>query len=95
VSNVEAGLAKARAAIREAIRTKSYTSDREETFVPRGSVYRNPVGHIVKYIYMPITTYDRDRLVRIFTDYIKVVYHKYPFWNRTNGADHFMLSCHD
>ncbi|MBA0817045.1 hypothetical protein Gohar_001641 [Gossypium harknessii] len=164
VSNVEAGLAKARAAIREAIRTKSYTSDSEETFVPRGSVYRNPygfhqshiemvkrfkiwiykegerplvhngpmkniyaiegqfideiesrkspfkaqdpneahvlflpisVGHIVKYIYMPITTYDRDRLVRIFTDYIKVVSHKYPFWNRTNGADHFMLSCHD
>ncbi|MBA0574420.1 hypothetical protein Golob_001628 [Gossypium lobatum] len=126
VSNVEAGLAKARAAIREAIRTKSYMSDREETFVPRGSVYRNPshiemvkrfkiwtykegerplvhngpmkniyaiegqfideiesrkspfkaqdpnkahvlflpisVGNIVKYIYMPITTYDRDRL---------------------------------
>ncbi|XWS70745.1 hypothetical protein CRYUN_Cryun03dG0075100 [Craigia yunnanensis] len=53
------------------------------------------VGHIVNYIYLPITTYDRDRLVRIFTDYIKVVANKYPYWNRTGGADHFMVSCHD
>ncbi|XP_038993788.1 probable glycosyltransferase At5g20260 [Hibiscus syriacus] len=53
------------------------------------------VAYIVKYVYMPITTYDRERLVRIFTDYIKVVANKYPFWNRSHGADHFMLSCHD
>ncbi|KAK8520448.1 hypothetical protein V6N13_031101 [Hibiscus sabdariffa] len=163
-SRVEAELAGARAAIRKAIQTRNYTSDKEETFIPSGSVYRNPyafhqshiemvkrfkiwvykegerpyvhagplkhiyaaegqfiseidggnspfearhpeeahvfflplsVAYIVKYVYMPITTYDRERLVRIFTDYIKVVANKYPFWNRTNGADHFMLSCHD
>ncbi|KAK8543240.1 hypothetical protein V6N12_015803 [Hibiscus sabdariffa] len=164
MSRVEAELAGARAAIRKAIQTRNYTSDKEETFIPSGSVYRNPyafhqshiemvkrfkiwvyeegerplvhagplkhiyaaegqfisemdgrnspfvahhpneahvfflpvsVAYIVKYVYMPITTYDRERLVRIVTDYIKVVANKYPFWNRTNGADHFMLSCHD
>ncbi|XVF48028.1 hypothetical protein PTKIN_Ptkin03bG0157700 [Pterospermum kingtungense] len=53
------------------------------------------IGHIVKFIYKPITTYSRERLVRIFTDYVKVIANKYPYWNRTRGADQFMLSCHD
>jgi hypothetical protein len=35
-------LARARAAIRKAIRTQNFTSDREETYIPTGSVYRNP-----------------------------------------------------
>ncbi|XP_054805424.1 probable glycosyltransferase At5g03795 isoform X2 [Prosopis cineraria] len=29
------------------------------------------------------------------TDYIQTLSHKYPFWNRSIGFDHFMLSCHD
>ncbi|XP_051152534.1 probable glycosyltransferase At5g03795 [Andrographis paniculata] len=28
-------------------------------------------------------------------DYISVIARKYPFWNRTRAADHFMLACHD
>lgn len=38
---VEKDLARARAAIRDAVRARNYTSDKEETFVPRGSIYRN------------------------------------------------------
>ncbi|KAB2621295.1 glycosyltransferase [Pyrus ussuriensis x Pyrus communis] len=165
-SKIEEELARARAAIREAIRTKNYTSDRQEIYIPRGSIYRNPYAfhqsHIemvktfkiwaykegeipmfhngpMSYIYsieghfideldssgkspflarhhdeahsffVPVSVkriadflYDRPnpytfhgRLVRIVTDYINVVAQKYPYWNRSSGADHFMLSCHD
>ncbi|KAL4576833.1 hypothetical protein LXL04_012933 [Taraxacum kok-saghyz] len=27
-------------------------------------------------------------------DYISTISHKYPFWNRTGGADHFYVACH-
>ncbi|CAN6681271.1 unnamed protein product [Malus baccata var. baccata] len=56
------------------------------------------VANVVRYVYMPITRkqdYHRDRLQRVVTDYISVVADKYPYWNRSNGADHFMASCHD
>lgn len=39
---IEEDLARARAAIRKAIVTKNFTSDRNEIYIPRGSVYRNP-----------------------------------------------------
>ncbi|XP_022960745.1 probable glycosyltransferase At5g20260 isoform X1 [Cucurbita moschata] len=53
------------------------------------------IAYIIEYIYTPITTYARDRLIRIFKDYVTVVANRYPYWNRTRGADHFMASCHD
>lgn len=28
-------------------------------------------------------------------DYVKTISRKYPFWNRTGGADHFLAACHD
>eukprot|EP00253_Pinus_taeda_P009943 PITA_09943 len=49
---------------------------------------------MVKYIYVP-NTYDVTPLRRVVRDYIDVVSNKYPFWNRSLGGDHFMLSCHD
>ncbi|XWS43485.1 hypothetical protein CRYUN_Cryun16bG0108300 [Craigia yunnanensis] len=32
---------------------------------------------------------------RIVLDYVNVIAAKHPHWNRSLGADHFMLACHD
>ncbi|XP_011015263.1 PREDICTED: LOW QUALITY PROTEIN: probable glycosyltransferase At3g42180 [Populus euphratica] len=56
------------------------------------------VAFIMHFIYLPITAaadYSRDRLPRVVTDYVHIVAKKYPYWKRSNGADHFMVSCHD
>ncbi|CAL0307103.1 unnamed protein product [Lupinus luteus] len=169
LDRVEEGLAEARASIREAIRSRNYTSEKQEYFIPKGSIYRKPhafhqshiemvkrlkvwvyeegdepivhdgpmnniyaiegqfidemennrlnnpfkarhpdeahvfylpisVANVVRYVYQPIMSkkdYYRDRLQCLVEDYIRVIAHKYPHWNRTNGADHFLLSCHD
>ncbi|KAM2970045.1 hypothetical protein FF2_017064 [Malus domestica] len=49
---------------------------------------------MVEYIYMP-ETFDRSGMKLAVVDYINLISHKHPFWNRSHGADHFMLSCHD
>ncbi|KAE8656618.1 putative glycosyltransferase [Hibiscus syriacus] len=53
------------------------------------------VVNIVKYVYRPYTNYSRERLQNIVKDYIGIVSTRYPYWNRSDGADHFMISCHD
>nr|CAD1824947.1 unnamed protein product [Ananas comosus var. bracteatus] len=52
------------------------------------------VTEMVQFIYRPLS-YDHRPLQRFVADYVDVVASKHPFWNRTGGADHFMLSCHD
>ncbi|KAL1532658.1 putative glycosyltransferase [Salvia divinorum] len=52
------------------------------------------VTWMVKYLYKP-NTYDLTPLQEFVSDYVKLISTKHPFWNRTQGADHFMLSCHD
>ncbi|WCJ30328.1 Exostosin family protein [Euphorbia peplus] len=52
------------------------------------------VTWMVEYLYKPLT-YDQTPLRKFVADYVRVVSTKYPFWNRTQGADHFMLACHD
>lgn len=52
------------------------------------------VTMMVKYLYQPLS-YNLTPLKHFVSDYVKVVSMKYPFWNRTHGADHFMLTCHD
>ncbi|KAK6140687.1 hypothetical protein DH2020_025569 [Rehmannia glutinosa] len=52
------------------------------------------VTWMVKYLYKP-NTYDLTPLKVFASDYVKLISTKHPFWNRTHGADHFMLSCHD
>ncbi|RVW27491.1 putative glycosyltransferase [Vitis vinifera] len=53
------------------------------------------VTRIAHYIYSPPVDYSGHMLQRLVTDYIYVVSDKYPYWNRSNGADHFLVSCHD
>ncbi|KAL8107188.1 putative glycosyltransferase At5g03795 [Apium graveolens] len=46
------------------------------------------------------TLYVRDshshaNLIKYLEDYLDLIVGKYPFWNRTGGADHFLVACHD
>ncbi|XP_052209043.1 probable glycosyltransferase At5g25310 isoform X2 [Diospyros lotus] len=62
----------------------------------RAHVYFLPfsVSWMVKYLYEPLS-YNLTPLRDFVSDYVRVISTKHPFWNRTQGADHFMLSCHD
>lgn len=53
VEKIEEDLARARAAIRRAIRSKNYTSYKEdERFIPSGSMYRNSYAfHQLSFVY--------------------------------------------
>ncbi|EOA22888.1 hypothetical protein CARUB_v10003620mg [Capsella rubella] len=61
------------------------------------TVFYIPVGivNIIRFVYRPYTSYARDRLQNVVKDYISLVSNRYPYWNRSHGADHFFLSCHD
>lgn len=52
------------------------------------------VTNMVHFLYRP-SNFDRTKIWRFVTDYVSSVASKHPFWNRSTGADHFMLSCHD
>lgn len=52
------------------------------------------VTWMVRYLYTPLSP-DIAPLRRFVSDYVRLVSTKHPFWNRTSGADHFMLACHD
>ncbi|XP_060215665.1 probable glycosyltransferase At5g03795 [Lycium barbarum] len=49
---------------------------------------------MVRYLYVP-GAHDMHAIGRTVADYIKVISERHSFWNRSLGADHFMLSCHD
>ncbi|KAI3971014.1 hypothetical protein MKX01_024661 [Papaver californicum] len=52
------------------------------------------VVKILEYLFHPKVR-DKAVLGRTIGDYIRLISQKYPYWNRSSGADHFMLSCHD
>ncbi|MED6164448.1 hypothetical protein PIB30_090211 [Stylosanthes scabra] len=51
------------------------------------------ISMMVKFVY----NYDFDfgPIKRTTIDYVNLIASRYPYWNRSLGADHFMLSCHD
>jgi hypothetical protein len=36
-----------------------------------------------------------ENMTIIVQNYVEGLIHKYPYWNRTLGADHFFVTCHD
>lgn len=78
--------------IHELEKGKSFTTtDPDEALV-----YFLPfsVVMLVQYLYVP-GSHEIDAIGNTVVDYINVIADKYPFWNRSLGADHFILSCHD
>ncbi|KAH6790793.1 Exostosin family protein [Perilla frutescens var. frutescens] len=53
------------------------------------------VTNIVQYLYRPHGDYHPARLRNVVEDYVTLLANKYPYWNRTAGADHFFVACHD
>ncbi|KAL7602126.1 hypothetical protein Lser_V15G25682 [Lactuca serriola] len=40
-------------------------------------------------------SHNRTNLRQFLKNYAEKIAAKYPFWNRTGGADHFLVACHD
>ncbi|KAL3327676.1 hypothetical protein AABB24_035378 [Solanum stoloniferum] len=53
------------------------------------------VTSIVHFIYDRNSREHWNPMKQTVTDYINLVSGKYPYWNRSLGADHFILACHD
>ncbi|KAL0327541.1 UNVERIFIED_CONTAM: putative glycosyltransferase [Sesamum angustifolium] len=49
---------------------------------------------LVDYVYVPDSHSFRD-ILEYLKNYLGTIKEKYPFWNRTDGADHFLVACHD
>ncbi|XVE71027.1 hypothetical protein DITRI_Ditri10aG0117000 [Diplodiscus trichospermus] len=45
-------------------------------------------------LYVP-DSHNHKNLIQYLKSYVGMIAAKYPFWNRTEGADHFLVACHD
>ncbi|KAL5558676.1 hypothetical protein UlMin_034887 [Ulmus minor] len=45
-------------------------------------------------LYVP-NSHSHKNLIQYLKNYVDLVSTKYPHWNRTGGADHFLVACHD
>ncbi|KAK1425991.1 hypothetical protein QVD17_14658 [Tagetes erecta] len=45
-------------------------------------------------LYVP-HSHSRDNLIQFMKNHTEMLITKYPFWNRSNGSDHFLTACHD
>ncbi|KAA3465011.1 putative glycosyltransferase [Gossypium australe] len=73
------------------VNTKFRTNDPE-----KAHVFYLPfsVAKMVQFVYLRDSR-DFGPIRRTVIDYVNVVSKKYLYWNRSLGADHFMLACHD
>ncbi|KAI3977584.1 hypothetical protein MKX01_000497 [Papaver californicum] len=49
----------------------------------------------LKFTLYKANSHSKKNLIKYLSDYLNVITAKYPFWNRTGGADHFFTACHD
>ncbi|KAL2236052.1 probable glycosyltransferase At5g11130 [Sesamum indicum] len=49
---------------------------------------------LVDYVYVPDSHSFHD-ILEYLKNYLGTIKENYPFWNRTDGADHFLVACHD
>ncbi|PIA64781.1 hypothetical protein AQUCO_00100328v1 [Aquilegia coerulea] len=47
-----------------------------------------------QFLYVP-NSHSHKNLIEHLKNYLDSISAKYPFWNRTGGADHFLVGCHD
>ncbi|KAK8501620.1 hypothetical protein V6N12_034020 [Hibiscus sabdariffa] len=102
LERLEGGLQRARAAIQEAMNGSRL---KDPDYSPDGPIYRNAKVFHRSYLEMEkqfksVTRMrhflpDLRSFGRIISDYVDVVAGKHPHWNRSHGADHFILACHD
>ncbi|KAG5055627.1 hypothetical protein AAZX31_03G169500 [Glycine max] len=52
------------------------------------------VAMLVQFVYVR-DSHDFGPIKKTVTDYVNVIAGRYPYWNRSLGADHFYLACHD
>ncbi|KAK7396626.1 hypothetical protein VNO78_17762 [Psophocarpus tetragonolobus] len=52
------------------------------------------VAMLVQFVYVR-DSHDFGPIKKTVTDYINIIGGRYPYWNRSLGADHFYLACHD
>ncbi|XP_071916933.1 probable glycosyltransferase At5g03795 [Coffea arabica] len=45
-------------------------------------------------LYVP-NSHSRKNLIQCLRNYLSLITSRYSFWNRTGGADHFVVACHD
>ncbi|KAL3819009.1 hypothetical protein ACJIZ3_004914 [Penstemon smallii] len=49
---------------------------------------------LVDYVYVK-DSHSFDDINRYLKNYLDTIKTRYPFWNRTDGSDHFLVACHD
>lgn len=52
------------------------------------------VQHMVSHLYVP-NSHTMLPIASFIKNYVNSIASRYSFWNRTQGADHFFVSCHD